>query len=220
MVNTKESTYEPLVALANDLYKRGLRTQSPIFFPSVISHEGEFSSKMIQLIEIMTIRGYKPYASKLKKDLPDGDPISFKTAQYRTSFKDALICQCVSGLGSSLLAAGKPSETWTLKEATNAPSYIVDESHQHDINELAQGIAQNLPSESPRKSRAGSPTRPPMRRLTTQAELTMRRTTSAPARQTQSTPPIPGFTPTPTRASSSCSSRRGCGVYSPPIQLF
>lgn len=52
---TKQNTTKPLVDLVNELYNLRLRAQSPIFFPSSISHEGELSRNIILLIELMTI---------------------------------------------------------------------------------------------------------------------------------------------------------------------
>jgi hypothetical protein len=80
-------------------------------------HEGEFSGLLIQLIELMTMEGFKPHAERLKTELPDGDSTVFKTSKYLmiTNFKDTDNCkpapsQCsmfgsTKGLGSMLLAA-------------------------------------------------------------------------------------------------------------------
>jgi hypothetical protein len=89
---SKNSTYEPLIALADAMNKKGYRTGTPTFFTAVMTHEGEFSGPLLQLIELMTMKGFKPHAKRLKVELSDGDSAAFKTAKYRTNFKDALMC--------------------------------------------------------------------------------------------------------------------------------
>jgi hypothetical protein len=208
MRKSKNSTYEPLIALADAMNKKGFRTETPTFFAAVMTHEGEFSGPLLQLIELMTMKGFKPYALRLKRELPDGDSAAFKTAKYRTNFKDALMCASTKGLGSMLLAAGKPPQTLSLAEARKAPpnEHWEENGGSIDPYELSQRIRSNMPSESARHTtthaiRAQSvdmsnilpvhvnppentPTRPPIRRHTTTAELSMHllsRTSSAPS---------------------------------------
>jgi hypothetical protein len=56
-----------------------------------MTHEGEFSDPLLQLIELMTMKGFKPHTERLEAELPDGDSTTFKTAKYRTNFKDVLM---------------------------------------------------------------------------------------------------------------------------------
>jgi hypothetical protein len=67
--------------------KKGYRTESPIFFAAVMTHEGEFSGPLLQLIELMTMKGFKPHAERLKSELPDGDSTAFKTLSTEPTSK-------------------------------------------------------------------------------------------------------------------------------------
>jgi hypothetical protein len=168
-----------------------------------MTHEGEFSDPLLQLIELMTMKGFKPHAKRLKAELPDGDSIAFKTAKYRTNFKDALMCGSTKGLGSILLAAGKPPQALSIAEAQKAPPV---EHWQQDVSAvdpftISQETHSSLPSESARSLEV--PTRAPVLRHTTPAELSLspvlRRTNSA-----------PGNWPIAASSSSSSSGTRGC----------
>jgi hypothetical protein len=44
-----------------------------------MTYEVEFSGPLLQLIELMTMKGFKPHSERVKTELPDGDSTSFKT---------------------------------------------------------------------------------------------------------------------------------------------
>jgi hypothetical protein len=151
-----------------------------------MTHEGEFSDPLLQLIEliimIMTMKGFKPHAERLKTELPDGTSTAFKTAKYRTNFKDALMCGSTKGLGSIyiLLTTDKPRvpQTLSIAEAQKAPSIEQWERNVSAIDpfELSQVIYNNLPSESARpssKSSTKAPVYVVVIRHTTVAELSL-----------------------------------------------
>ena len=118
MVKSKTLRYAPLVKLAQAQIPT-LRQTSPIFLPTAMSHEGEFSSQLIQAVELLT----KSFRSNLITNgslFPDGVSVSRRTAEFRTSLKDALICTSFSGTGSILLSSGRSILGMSTEEFANS----------------------------------------------------------------------------------------------------
>jgi hypothetical protein len=87
MVKSKTLRYTPLVKLAQTEIPT-IRQTSPTFIPTAMSHEDEFSSQLIQAVELLT----KSFRSNLTTNgtlFPDGVSVPRRTAEFRASLKDA-----------------------------------------------------------------------------------------------------------------------------------
>ena len=122
----------------------------------------------------MTIRGYKPRAKQLWREVPDGLNTARKTSVYRTNFKDALICRSMNGLGHSLRSAGKE---FCEKSALDARDIIGEWELTVSPRDASQDIVTNTPRRRlPRDHQhttLATPSRAPMAR---QPALTPART--------------------------------------------
>ena len=101
----KTAKYKPMVDGAISQVSRGKRSLAPCFRPLIFSHLGEMASDAITTIEFITTQ-YKH--SLRNKYFEDGISSKRRTADFRTRFKDALMCANCAGFGSTLAAAGTP----------------------------------------------------------------------------------------------------------------
>ena len=93
-------------AAANDV-KTGKRARTPSarMAPCILSHLGEMSPSALHTVEFITLE-YRNVMST--RAFEDGIPLKRRTAQFRTRFKDAIMCANVSGFGTTISQAGPP----------------------------------------------------------------------------------------------------------------
>jgi hypothetical protein len=102
---TKHNRYAPLVAIAANQHKKGVRPFAPRFVAAIISHTGEFAPELITMIELFT----KQFAKHSRTlNLEDGVREARRTSDFRRRFKDALMVAVLGGFGRVLHSAGGP----------------------------------------------------------------------------------------------------------------
>lgn len=101
----KERKYAAMALTASKDARAGKRARAPKMMPCILSHIGELSPTALSTIELIT-RAFHTTASK--KHYEDGIPLKRRTAQFRTRFKDAIMCANASGFGRTISLAGQP----------------------------------------------------------------------------------------------------------------
>jgi len=107
--STKTKRYDPILRLAGAQYQVGNRKILPKFYPCIVSHLGEMSPHLIQIVEHIT---RKFTASVSGMSFEDGIKKQRRTGLFRRRFKDGLMAANAAGFGRTINAAGRP---WTAR---------------------------------------------------------------------------------------------------------
>ena len=101
----KIKKYSQMLGAAKQQVRDGTRHTAPTFMACIMSHAGEISSNGFLALETIT-RHYKRNAAL--KHFEDGIPMSTRTADFRTRFKDTLMTANINGFGATIAGAGQP----------------------------------------------------------------------------------------------------------------
>ena len=102
---TKHKRYDELVRMAGKQKVDGQRPHAPRFYAAIVSHSGELAPEFIVMIEKFT-RQFAKHVGTL--NLEDGVRPAKRTSDYRSRFKDAIMCTVLKGFGRTLNAVGLP----------------------------------------------------------------------------------------------------------------
>ena len=112
-VRAKEERYRLLMHLVVQQVHSRMRPRAPILCAAVITHLGELSPHLIELIERLTSAAASNYRPG---PLNDGAPRRIFANRFRTELKDALMAANARGWGRALRAAGNPMPGWVCGE--------------------------------------------------------------------------------------------------------
>ena len=102
----KHQKYAPMLATARSYFDRKRRSTRPDFFGCIASHEGEWSSDVVSMFEIMAMARYSQVRNGLRRR--DGLVPSAASAQLRAMLRDRFAITLAKGWGKQLRASGFP----------------------------------------------------------------------------------------------------------------